>query len=111
MRAAKHVGLLKNFITPLLDSARDMVPIVAVIAFFQLLVLKQPLPNLGGMLAGLALVLLGLSFFIKGLEMGLFPIGESMANAFARKGSVFWLLSFAFALGLIISRQAPITCG
>jgi hypothetical protein len=31
--------------------------------------------------------------------MGLFPIGESMANAFARKGSVVWLLIFAFALG------------
>lgn len=107
MRAAKHVGLLKNFITPLLDSARDMVPIVAVIAFFQLLVLKQPLPNLGGMLAGLALVLLGLSFFIKGLEMGLFPIGESMANAFARKGSVFWLLSFAFALGFGTTAAEP----
>jgi len=107
VRATKHVGLLKNFVTPLLDSARDLVPIVAVIAFFQLLVLKQPLPNLGGMLAGLALVLLGLSFFIKGLEMGLFPIGESMANAFARKGSVFWLLSFAFALGFGTTAAEP----
>lgn len=31
--------------------------------------------------------------------MGLFPIGETMAQAFARKGSVFWLLIFAFCLG------------
>jgi Flp pilus assembly secretin CpaC len=36
---------------------------------------------------------------VYGLEMGLFPIGESMAHAFAKKGSVFWLLTFAFALG------------
>jgi hypothetical protein len=42
---------------------------------------------------------MGLTFFIYGLEMGLFPIGEDMAHAFARKGSVFWLLLFAFALG------------
>jgi hypothetical protein len=42
---------------------------------------------------------LGLTFFIHGLEQGLFPIGESMAQAFARKGSLFWLLTFAFALG------------
>ena len=34
-----------------------------------------------------------------GLEMGLFPVGESMANALARKGSVFWLIAFSFALG------------
>ncbi len=39
------------------------------------------------------------TFFIYGLEMGLFPIGESMAYAFARKGSLGWLLTFAFALG------------
>ena len=45
------------------------------------------------------LVVFGLTFFIFGLEMGLFPIGESMAQAFARKGSVFWLLTFAFCLG------------
>ena len=48
---------------------------------------------------GLGFVVLGLTFFIFGLEQGLFPIGETMAHAFASKGSVFWLLSFAFALG------------
>ena len=48
---------------------------------------------------GLLFVVLGLTFFIFGLEQGLFPIGESMAHAFASKGSAFWLLTFAFALG------------
>ena len=48
---------------------------------------------------GLGFVVLGLTFFIFGLEQGLFPIGETMAHAFASKGSVFWLLTFAFALG------------
>ena len=84
---------------PLLSAARDLAPIVGVIAFFQLVVLRQPLPNLGEMLSGIVLVLIGLALFVRGLEMGLFPIGESMAHAFARKGSVFWLLSFAFLLG------------
>jgi len=44
-------------------------------------------------------VVLGLTFFIHGLEQGLFPIGELMATAFARKGSLFWLIAFAFCLG------------
>ncbi|WP_440886980.1 DUF1538 family protein [Vibrio sp. WZ-1] len=82
-----------------LSSARDLLPIVVVIAFFQLVVLQEPLPNVVPILFGLLLVVLGLTFFIFGLEMGLFPIGESMAQAFARKGSVFWLLIFAFCLG------------
>lgn len=83
----------------MLGSLRDLLPIVAVIAFFQLAVLQEPLPHLLSILAGLVLVVLGLTLFIFGLEMGLFPIGESMAQAFARKGSVFWLLIFAFCLG------------
>ncbi|MEF1339593.1 DUF1538 family protein, partial [Vibrio rotiferianus] len=82
-----------------LSSARDLLPIVVVITFFQLVVLQEPLPNIAPILFGLLLVVLGLTFFIFGLEMGLFPIGESMAQAFARKGSVFWLLIFAFCLG------------
>ncbi|AIW19625.1 DUF1538 domain-containing protein [Vibrio coralliilyticus] len=88
-------ALLKAF----LGSMRDLLPIVAVIAFFQLVVLQEPLPNMLSILFGLILVVMGLTFFIFGLEMGLFPIGESMAQAFARKGSVFWLMIFAFCLG------------
>ncbi|CAH1604925.1 Permease of the major facilitator superfamily [Vibrio jasicida] len=83
----------------LFSSARDLLPIVLVITFFQLVVLQEPLPNLVSILFGLLLVILGLTFFIFGLELGLFPIGENMAQAFASKGSVFWLLIFAFCLG------------
>lgn len=81
------------------DSVRDLAPIVLVIVFFQLVIIQQPLPNIGQLALGLLFVLLGLTFFIHGLEQGLFPIGESMAHAFARKGSVSWLLIFAFSLG------------
>ncbi|WP_317622960.1 DUF1538 domain-containing protein [Thiohalobacter sp.] len=81
------------------DSVRDLAPIFIVIAVFQLLVLRQPLPDVWGLLGGALLVIIGLTLFVQGLELGLFPIGESMAHAFARKGSVSWLLLFAFALG------------
>lgn len=83
----------------MLGSLRDLAPIILVIGFFQIFVLQQPLENVVSLISGVFFVILGLTFFIYGLEMGLFPIGESMAHAFARKGSVFWLLAFAFALG------------
>ena len=90
---------LLAFFHALIGSCKDLLPIILVIAFFQFAVLQQPMPNIGDIILGLVLVVLGLTFFIYGLEMGLFPIGESMAQAFARKGSVFWLLAFAFCLG------------
>ena len=85
----------------------DLLPIILVIGFFQLVVLRQPLPNLGDVVFGAVLVVLGLTLFIQGLEMGLFPIGETMAHALAQKGSLFWLLSFAFALGFSTTVAEP----
>jgi hypothetical protein len=93
------IAWIQSLLRPIVGSVRDLAPIVGVIAFFQLVVLQQPLPDLLGLLMGFLLVLLGLTLFIQGLELGLFPLGESMAHAFARKGSVAWLLLFAFALG------------
>ena len=90
---------LKPLVRSLTGSIRDLLPVIVVVVFFQLVVLQQPLPNLGQLLLGVTLVVLGLTFFINGLEMGLFPIGEALAHALARKGSLFWLLLFAFALG------------
>ncbi len=90
---------MRAFIKSLLGSIRDLTPIIIVISFFQLVILRQPIPDLANILVGVALVVLGLTLFIQGLEMGLFPLGENMAYAFARKGSVIWLLVFAFLLG------------
>jgi len=83
----------------MLGSLRDLLPIILVIGFFQIVVLQEPLPNVVSILVGLVFVVAGLTFFIFGLNMGLFPIGDSMAQAFARKGSIFWLILFAFCLG------------
>jgi len=91
--------MFKVFLKSLLESFYDLLPIVLVIGFFQLVVLKQPIPNLLEILIGSFFVLIGLTLFVQGLEMGLFPLGESLAFAFAKKGSLTWLLIFAFALG------------
>jgi hypothetical protein len=93
------IKTLKMLANAMLGSLRDLAPIVLVILFFQFLVLQQPLPNVDQIVLGVIFVVLGLTFFIHGLEQGLFPIGESMAAAFARKGSLLWLVVFAFCLG------------
>lgn len=85
-----------------LSSIRDLAPVVLVVLFFQVIVLRQPLPDAVQPLqlfVGLVCVILGLTLFLKGLEWGLFPVGENLANEFTRKASLFWLLGFAFALG------------
>jgi hypothetical protein len=92
-------ALLKPLRIALFNASRDLAPIVIVVVIFQSLVLRQPFPQLFSVVIGLGLVIVGLAFFVIGLEIGLFPLGETLAEEFARKGSVFWLLLFAFALG------------
>lgn len=81
------------------DAVRDLFPIILVIVFFQVIVLQQSFPDIGGVVVGMVCVVIGLALFVQGLGMCLFPIGEAMAQAFARKGSLTVLLLFAFALG------------
>ncbi len=99
LKSSRSATALLPLARLVLGTLRDLTPIIAVIAVFQLAILRQPFPDLGGILGGLVLVMLGLALFIKGLEMGLFPLGEGLAGGLAHKGSLFWVLVFAFALG------------
>ncbi|WP_394752266.1 DUF1538 family protein [Crenothrix sp.] len=92
--------MLKHaFVKQLLNSFLSLLPILAVVLVFQVLIIQQPIADITGMVVGVLCIILGLTLFVYGLEQSLFPVGESMAYAFARKGSVFWLLLFAFCLG------------
>ena len=100
-------GLLVQFLRALAESLRDLAPIIGVIGLFQVVVLEQPIPNLQDLLWGTALVVVGLSLFVQGLKLGLFPLGEAMAWDFTRKGSLLWLLIFVFALGFSATVAGP----
>jgi hypothetical protein len=101
------VNPLRRFGLNIVGACRDLLPIILVILIFQLAVVRQPFPDVLDVLVGLVLVILGLALFVVGLEIGLFPIGEAMAEAFARKGSLFWLLLFGFGLGFSTTIAEP----
>jgi hypothetical protein len=93
------MGAVKGALGLFGGTLRDLAPIVLIVAFFQIVVIRQPVENLTEIAIGFVFVLIGLTIFIRGLEMALFPIGEALATAFVRKGSLMWLLLFSFALG------------
>jgi uncharacterized membrane protein (DUF2068 family) len=99
--------VLTGLAADLKGAVRDLLPIIAVVAFFQTVVLRAPLPDLGGILVGSVAVVLGLALFIRGLDLGLFPIGEAMALGLAKRGSLVWLVLFAFALGFSTTVAEP----
>jgi len=98
---------LKLFLNLLKDSIRDLTPIIAVILVFQAFIIKSVPDNTISIAIGLGIVAFGLAIFIQGLEVGIFPLGENLANDFAQKGSLFWLLLFAFLIGFSTTIAEP----
>jgi len=64
----------------LLSTCRDVLPIIILITVFQLLVLRQPFPQLHRLIIGVVYVIIGLALFLAGLEKALFPLGKIMAS-------------------------------
>ena len=95
------------FLNDLKNAFKDLIPIILVVAFFQAAIIRTMPENLFSILIGLTIVAIGLALFIRGLELGIFPIGESLAIDFAKKGSLFWLLLFAFTIGFATTIAEP----
>jgi len=98
---------LRVFYGDIQNSIKDLVPIIVVVAFFQIFVVQAMPENLISIIIGLSIVAIGLALFIRGLEIGIFPIGENLAEEFAKKGSIFWLLLFAFTIGFSTTVAEP----
>jgi hypothetical protein len=98
---------LKIFAGDLKNSFKDLLPIIVVVALFQGLIIQSVPENLSSIVIGLTIVAIGLALFIRGLELGIFPIGEGLAVDFAKKGSIFWLLTFAFTIGFATTVAEP----
>ncbi len=98
---------LKLFLNLMKGSVRDLLPIIIVIAVFQIFIIQQVPENLFSIVIGLTIVAVGLAVFIQGLETGIFPLGENLANEFAKKGSLFFLLLFSFLIGFSTTIAEP----
>jgi hypothetical protein len=110
-----------NFALKLLETFRDILPIATVIIGFQLLVIRRPLPHLKKTLAGFIYVLLGIVFFLKGLDMALFPLGSLMASQLTTPEflginpldqaiswrTYFWVYVFAASIGFATALAEP----
>lgn len=111
------------FLDVLLDTVRDILPIVAVVLFFQMLVLRRNIPHLPRVLFGFLYVVLGLTLFLIGLEQALFPLGELMAQQLTRPEFIYghaehltlevnwqdyyWVYLFAAAIGFSTTIAEP----
>lgn len=112
--------LLNDLLGILASTALDVLPIAAIIVFFQAVILKQPVPRLKRVLIGGVYVILGLTLFLLGLEKALFPLGDLMARQLASPSflevavgespdwqAYYWFYLFAFLIGFSTTIAEP----
>jgi hypothetical protein len=100
-------NLLLGMLYDLLLMFRDVLPIIAVVLFFQYAVIRKPLAHLHKVAGGFVLVIIGLYAFVVGLKMGLFPIGQSMAEQLIRLDGWLYVYLFAFCIGFATTMAEP----
>ena len=115
-------GPFIELLQTLLDTVTDVLPIALTIFGFQLLVLRKPISRLSRVLLGFVYVLLGLAFFLEGLELALFPLGKLMAAQLTDPAFIadvthhvaafnwwdyYWVYLFAFAIGFSTTIAEP----
>jgi hypothetical protein len=86
---------------------KDVLPILGIILFFQYVIIRRPYSGLKRAVAGFGLVILGLYAFIIGLNIGLFPLGETMATQLTATGNLFYIYLFGFAIGFSTTMAEP----
>ncbi|MDO6500110.1 DUF1538 domain-containing protein [Photobacterium sanguinicancri] len=113
----------QHFLSTFIGTVRDVMPIVIIMFGFQFAVLRRPVKNWRKVATGFVLVIFGLSFFLMGLELALFPLGESMAQQLTAPAFLFdsdeviplhidwseyyWIYLFAAAIGFSTTIAEP----
>ena len=112
---------LHQFLETVLETGHDVLPIAAIIIGFQLMVIRKPIAHPGKTLLGFINVLIGIAFFLEGLKMALFPLGELMAaqltapaflhiadtNATADWRNYGWVYLFGACIGFATTLAEP----
>jgi hypothetical protein len=106
------MGFLENIGAVILGTLRDLAPLIGLILFFQIIVIRKRLANLKRVAIGFVYVVIGLSLFLIGLQSALFPLGETMARQLtdpeflglvagvaAAWDDYLWVYLFAAAIG------------
>jgi hypothetical protein len=116
------MGAIHGFLVVVAGTLRDVLPIAAIIVGFQVLVIRRPIPNLRSVFVGFVYVLLGLAFFLQGLDHALFPLGKLMARQLTDPAFIYgsapapvmphwsdyyWVYIFGAAIGFATTIAEP----
>ena len=89
------------------ETLQAVLPLAAIVLILQVLVLAMPIAVILRFVLGTVLVLAGLLLFLKGVRIGLLPMGQAIGAELPKKVPFGWLLVLAFILGFAVTVAEP----
>lgn len=93
------------------DTAKEVflavAPIAALVILLQVTLARLPAEVFMNFIGGAVLVMLGLTLFLLGVNVGFLPIGEMIGSSLVTKGKLWLILVAGFVLGFVVTVADP----
>ncbi len=96
-----------NILEKFKETLFSVIPIMAIVMVLSLTVAPFTADLTFRFLSGGLMVVMGLTFFLLGVDIGIIPIGERSGAALTSKRNLALLLSVSFAIGLMVTIAEP----
>ena len=96
-----------NILSKLKETAVSVLPVMAIVLFLGFTFVPLDKILLARFLIGGLFLILGLTIFLLGVDLGIQPMGERCGAELTKKRSLLLLLSVAFVIGFIVTAAEP----
>ena len=96
-----------NLLNKLKETAVSVLPVMAIVLFLGLTFVPLDKHLLARFIAGGLLLIIGLTIFLLGVDLGIQPMGERCGAELTKKRSLILLLAVAFIIGFIVTAAEP----
>lgn len=102
-----NLHIFDGFAAILQEVGIALVPLFIFFTFFQIFMLNLPRQRVFQILLGFVLTFLGLAFFLQGVHVGFFPIGQMIGEILGAKSGTWILIPIGFLLGFVATFAEP----
>lgn len=96
-----------NLLKKLKETSLSVVPLIIIVVILQFTIAPVGWSNVGRFAFGGFLIIIGLSLFLLGTDIGIIPVGRSIGSALINKRNLPLLLGVTFIIGLFITLAEP----